>query len=85
MWDGPRTNAERQKEATMKIEVNMAELETILGALSDYRSNVCRYGYELGLAGNEQGVAKCDEKELQALDLQRRLQDVRYANLETYK
>lgn len=69
----------------MQIKVNMAELETILNALSDHAGNVYRHGYKLGLAGNEQGMAKCEKEELQVLDLQRRFQDVRCANLETYK
>ncbi len=63
----------------------MAELETILHALSDHARDVYRQGYDLGLAGNEQGAAKYEKIELHVLDLQRRLRDVRYANLETYK
>jgi len=69
----------------MQIKVNMAELETILGALSDRASNVYRHGYELGLAGDEQGSEQCDKLKSNILNLQRRLQDVRFANVQTYK
>ena len=69
----------------MQIEVNMAELQTILGALSDRASNVYRHGYELGLAGDEQGSDQCDKVESNILNLERRLRDVRMANVQTYK
>ena len=69
----------------MEIKVNMAELETILGALSDYASNVYRHGYELGLAGDQQGSEQSGKVESNIVNLHRRLQDVRMANVQTYK
>jgi len=69
----------------MQIEVNMAELQTILGALSDHRRKVYNHGYQLSLAGNQQGSDQCDKVESNILNLERRLRDVRMANVETYK
>jgi hypothetical protein len=69
----------------MEIKVNIAELETILGALSDHRRHVYRHGYELGLAGNQKGSEQCDKVESNILNLERRLRDVRMANVQTYK